>query len=171
MRNVLRPSAGWVWRWDWAWVTQGRRLDHPSVTPGSRLGHAWVEWRKCLCLQQRLEKAGWGLGAREGAYRRDRTRSAPLLHTQKSRLAAGSLHNVSGMFFALANCQLLIASCCSTDIFPADRALDWSWRPARRAVCGIPALQRPARSMGRSTRPASRPGGARCPAARSCHKR
>ena len=69
----MRPSASWVWDWDWdwVWVTQGSRLDHPSVTPGSRLGHAWVEWNNWFCLQQELKNAGWGL-----KNRRDRRHRA-----------------------------------------------------------------------------------------------
>src|SRR5579859_2887398 len=62
--------------------------------------------------------------------------------------------------FGLANCQLPIASCCSTDIFPADRVPDWSWLPWQRAVCGIPAPPRLVRSAERSVRPAWRPSGA-----------
>jgi len=68
----LRPSADWVWDWDWVWVTLGTRLDHPCVSHASRLGDPWVEWNKWFCLQQKMEKAGWGCAER--AYRRHRNR-------------------------------------------------------------------------------------------------
>src|SRR5579859_3760346 len=70
----LRPSADcvWDWVWDWDWVTLGTRLDHPSVSHASRLGDPWVEWNKWFCLQQEMEKAGWGCAER--AYRRHRNR-------------------------------------------------------------------------------------------------
>ena len=31
------PLPDCDWDWDWGWVTQGSRLGHPSVTPGSSL--------------------------------------------------------------------------------------------------------------------------------------
>jgi hypothetical protein len=64
--GACAPQSLWDWDWDWdwdwvrVWVTLGRPLGHPRVTQGSRADHASVEWKKWLCLQQKVEKAGWG---------------------------------------------------------------------------------------------------------------
>src|SRR5579859_6037273 len=60
--SELRPSADWDWDWVWVWdwVTPGSPKRDPRVTQASRLGHPWVELNKWFCLQQKLEKAGWG---------------------------------------------------------------------------------------------------------------
>jgi len=56
----VRPSADcdWDWDWDWVWVwvcvALGWPKGHPSVAQGPRRGHASVDSRKCLCLQQKL---------------------------------------------------------------------------------------------------------------------
>jgi hypothetical protein len=42
------------------WATLGPRLGHPWATQASRLGHPRVEWRKCLCLQQKCKKGRVG---------------------------------------------------------------------------------------------------------------
>ena len=39
-RNQKERHLGML-GWGWDWVTQGRPKRHPSVTPGTRKGHAW----------------------------------------------------------------------------------------------------------------------------------
>ena len=46
--------------WVWDWVALGWPKRGPRATQASRKGHPRVDLRKRLCLQQKLEKAGWG---------------------------------------------------------------------------------------------------------------
>jgi len=60
-----------------AWVTLGRRLGDPWVTQGSRLGRI----EQMLCLQQKIEKAGWDSEIAEIA--RDlKDKTPPLINTR-----------------------------------------------------------------------------------------
>jgi len=67
------PLPAWDWDWVWDWVTPGSPKRDARVTLGWRVGHAWVEWGKCLCLQQKMKNEGVG----HGVGFADLDRSAP----------------------------------------------------------------------------------------------
>jgi len=50
----------WDWDWDWVWVALGWPKRGPRVAQAPRKGRPRVDWRKCLCLQQKSQKGGVG---------------------------------------------------------------------------------------------------------------